>query len=40
MIDSSKLIIFQEVVMTKKQKAELIAQLKEIAVKNGFTLDR
>ena len=26
--------------MTKKQKAELIAQLKEIAVKNGFTLDR
>ena len=26
--------------MTKKQKAELIAQLKEIAVKNGFMLDR
>ena len=26
--------------MTKKQKTELIAQLKEIAVKNGFILDR
>lgn len=26
--------------MTKKQKAQLVAELKEIAVKNGFALDR